>query len=235
LTSDFNSRVLALIPARGGSKRLPRKNLLACGDRPLIAHTIAAAVAMHPPLGHVAVSTDDEEIAATSRSLGAEVPFLRPAVLSSDAATSIDVARHALDWYRENASFAPDWLLLLQPTSPLRTASDIEAALSIAAGQSCDSVIGVAAIRHGHPVHAKRLAGGLLKPYMSEHGGTAEVAYAVNGAIYLTRTAAVRQGTFYGERSLPYLMPAERSIDIDDRFDLELASYLFANPNRDGA
>jgi CMP-N,N'-diacetyllegionaminic acid synthase len=186
--SDFHNCVLALIPARGGSKRLPRKNLLECGGRPLIAHTIAAAMAVRPPLGRIAVSTDDEEIAATSRSVGAEVPFLRSAALSTDAAMSIDVARHALDWYRDNASFAPDWLLLLQPTSPLRIAADIEAALSIAASRLCDSVIGVTPIRHGHPVHAKRLVDGLLKPYTREQGDAAEAAYAVNGAIYLART-----------------------------------------------
>jgi CMP-N-acetylneuraminic acid synthetase len=192
-------------------------------------------MAVQPALKHIAVSTDDEEIAAASRSAGAEAPFLRPAALSTDVATSIDAARHALDWYRDNAFFAPDWLLLLQPTSPLRTAADINAALSIAASQTCDSVIAVTSIRHGHPIHAKRLVDGLLKPYIREQSDTIEVAYTVNGAIYLTRADVIRQGSFYGERSLPYVMPPERSIDIDERFDLELASYLLANPNRNSA
>jgi len=219
-------KILALIPARGGSVRLPRKNVLPCAGRPLIHITIETARAVTPPLARIVVSTDDAEIAEVSRAAGAEVPFMRPAALATPETASLDVVRHALEQLKA-AKFEPDWVLLLQPTSPLRTVGDIEAAVDLANGTACDSVISVVRLQHEHPCAAKRIAGGFLRPFVvnAAEGDKVEPAYANNGAIYLTRTAVIlNQNSLYGDASVPYVMPRERSIDVDTAFDLKIAS-----------
>lgn len=223
--------VLAVIPARGGSKGLPGKNIRDLAGRPLIAHSIAAAQAVRPPLRKILVSTDDAAIANVARDAGAEVPFMRPPELAGDTAGSMEVVRHAVEWIRRVEGWEPRWLLLLQPTSPLRTVSDIEAALSIATCSPCDSVIGVSAIAHGHPRLARRIDDGRLAPYFAATDTPTrrqelDPAYYINGAIYLTRIETIDDGSFYGEVVRPYVMPAERAVDIDTEFDLRLAACL---------
>jgi CMP-N-acetylneuraminic acid synthetase len=224
--------ILALIPARGGSKGLPHKNILPCGGHPLIAHTIAAALGARPRVRRVVVSTDDPTIAKVSREAGAEVPFVRPDALASDTAKSIDVAAHALNWFATNESWRPQWLLLLQPTSPLRTTEDILKAIDAAGNDPrADSVISVVSFDKYHPFYAKKIVDGALQPYLS--GAPAprrqdlDPVYGNNGAIYLTRARAIlEKANLYGDRSIPYVMPSERSLDIDTAFDLQLASLL---------
>lgn len=226
--NNVAANTLALIPARGGSKRLPRKNVLPCSGRPLIGHTIAAAQAVRPVLGGIMVSTDDAEIAEVSRAAGADVPFMRPAAIASDDASSLDVVRHALSWIDAAGGWKPEWVLLLQPTSPLRQACDIEAAIAIAASQQCDSIISVVQLGHDHLHNAKRIEDGVLKPFYLESDLLEEQAYVNNGAIYLTRAAVIRdQGSLYGKLSRPYVMPHERSIDVNTALDLQFASWLF--------
>ena len=138
-------KILAVIPARGGSKGLPRKNLLPLGDRPLICWTIAAALAAKR-ITRVIVSTDDREIAAAAAACGCEVPFLRPPQLATDTAGSADVMRHAVDSLEEDY----DWLMLLQPTSPFRTADHIDGlAALLTMLNSCASGITVVNIDNG--------------------------------------------------------------------------------------
>jgi CMP-N,N'-diacetyllegionaminic acid synthase len=227
--------ILALIPARGGSKGLPQKNILPCAGRPLIAHTIVAALGARPRVRRVVVSTDDIAIADVSRQAGAEVPFMRPQELAGDVTQSIDVVLHALSWFDKNESWQPEWLLLLQPTSPLRTTEDILKAVDAAACDSkADSVISVVNFEKFHPLYARKIVDGALQPFLPcapvSRRQELDPVYGNNGAIYLTRTRTIiREVSLYGGRSIPYVMPPERSLDIDNEFDLRLASFLLAD------
>ena len=220
-------RVLGLIPARGGSKSIPRKNLVDLGGVPLIQWTIQAALGSN--LERVVVSTDDDEIAEISKSLGAEVPFKRPAELSSDQTLSIDVVLHALDVLEEDF----DAVMMLQPTSPFRTSIDIEGAIKIIDGAS--SVISVVPVEGTHPARMKFVEDGVLidPPFAEtiENMPRQELRpmYIRNGAIYLTRISNLRHRTFKGALSRALIMPKERSINIDTGFDLALARVALSN------
>ena len=220
-------RVLGLIPARGGSKSIPRKNLVDLGGVPLIQWTIQAALGSN--LERVVVSTDDDEIAEISKSLGAEVPFKRPAELSSDQTLSIDVVLHALDVLEEDF----DAVMMLQPTSPFRTSIDIEGAIKIIDGAS--SVISVVPVEGTHPARMKFVEDGVLidPPFAEsiENMPRQELRpmYIRNGAIYLTRISDLRHRTFKGALSRALIMPKERSINIDTGFDLALARVALSN------
>ena len=139
--------VLALIPARAGSKGLPRKNLLEVGGLPLIAWSILAAKGSRF-VDRVVVSTDGTEIADVARGLGADVPFMRPADLATDDASTQDVVLHCLDELEKEGS-GYDLLVLLQPTSPLRKAEDVDSALELLAARGADAVVGVCRVEHG--------------------------------------------------------------------------------------
>lgn len=220
-------RILGLIPARGGSKSIPRKNLVDLGGLPLIQWTIQAALGSN--LTRVVVSTDDDEIADFSRSLGAEVPFKRPAELSSDITLSIDVVLHALDVIEEEF----DAVMMLQPTSPFRTSMDIENAMKIIDGAS--SVISVVPVEGTHPARMKFIEDGVLidPPFAEtiENMPRQELRpmFIRNGAIYLTRVSELRNRTFKGVLSRALVMPKERSINIDTDFDLALARVALSN------
>lgn len=227
-------RVLAVVTARGGSKRIPKKNVRFLGGKPLIAWTIEAAKAVSA-LHAVVVSTDDEDIADVSRMAGAEVPFMRPEALSSDTAASLPVVQHATAFIEQRDAVTFDWVLLLQPTSPLRLPADIEAALALAAQDDSDSVVAVKPMPV-HPVFAKKLdEHGLLKPLLMEEPeglrrqDVSPAAYCRNGAIYLTkRSVLMEENSLYGKRIRAHIMPEERSIDIDTPLDFALAELLLA-------
>jgi CMP-N,N'-diacetyllegionaminic acid synthase len=228
-------RVLAVIPARGGSKGVPRKNVRPVCGRPLIAYTIDAALAAGPLLHRVIVSTEDEEIAAVARECGAEVPFLRPAELAGDRVPTAPVLQHATRFVEEQEGSAVDWVLLLQPTDPLREVEDIEASCALAFRGGCDSVISVVQVLAEHPILMKRIEGDRLLPYcIEEKEGTRRQdyqppAYMRNGAIYLTRRDVVMErGSLWGEVIRPYVMPEERSVGIDSELDLKLVELLMA-------
>lgn len=219
-------RVLGLIPARGGSKSIPRKNLVDLGGRPLIAWTIQAALGSN--LTRVVVSTDDGEIADISKALGAEVPFRRPVELSSDSSLSIDVVLHALSELDEEF----DAVMMLQPTSPFRTLIDIESAIEIIGDAS--SVISVVPVGGTHPARMKFIEDGILidPPFAEafENMPRQELRpmFIRNGAIYLTRIADLRKRTFKGAISQALVMPQDRSINIDTDFDLRLAKVALS-------
>lgn len=213
---------------------MPRKNLAPLGGVPLIVHTIRAAVAVRHHFTDLIVSTEDEEIARVAQAEGADVPFLRPADLASDQAPTREVVLHAVDFVETRDQATLDWVLILQPTAPLRSSEDILGALDVAGRDTgCDSVISVVRAIDTHPVFMKRIVGGRLEPFcVPEQEGTRrqEVeppAYIRNGAIYLTRRdVIVDKGSVWGESICPYLMPAERSVNVDSQLDLDLAEIL---------
>jgi CMP-N,N'-diacetyllegionaminic acid synthase len=148
---------LALVPARGGSKTIPHKNIRPLAGKPLIAHVLEAAAASGV-VDRICVSTDDEEIAAVARETGAETPFLRPAELALDATPGIDVVEHALKWLHEHDAYDPEWILLLQPTEPFVTPEQIRDALELALERGADSAITMVAVpRNHHPYHLRVL------------------------------------------------------------------------------
>ena len=227
-------RILALIPARGGSKRVPGKNIKKLGGLPLIAWSIQAALESGV-CEEVLVSTDDPAIAEISREHGAKVPSLRPAELATDAAGSVDVALHAVDSY-EATHGAVDGLLLLQPTSPFRTAETICRAAELFA-KSCGDhpVIGVG-VASCHPVWCFRCTAKGMEPFLgwdaiAVRSQDLEPAYMLNGAIYLIAPQRLRaERTFLTPDAQPLLMDDFRqSLDIDTPDDWVLAESLLLN------
>ena len=224
--------VLGLVPARGGSKGIPRKNLADLGGRPLIAWTIAAARASQA-LDRVVVSTDDAQIAAVARSLGAEVPFLRPADLADDRAPALAVMRHAVEAL-DAQGWRADTVVYLQPTSPFRTAAQIDAAVALLAAGGCDTVVSVMPVPHAFtPGSLMRDRGGLLEPLepaaaQSFRRQDKPVLYARNGpAILALRRGAVFEArTLYAGRTKALEMSRLQSLDIDGPEDLAVAEAL---------
>jgi CMP-N-acetylneuraminic acid synthetase len=228
-------KILAVIPARGGSKDVPRKNIRLVAGKPLIAYTIEAALAVRHRLHRLIVSTDDAEITEVARRYGADVPFMRPAELAGDKAPMIPVLQHAVHAVEAADNLRIDWVLLLQPTAPFRTPEDIEAALDLAARGGCDSVISVVQVFAVHPILMKRIENYRLVPFCTEEKeGTRRQdyqppAYMRNGAIYLTRRdVLMEQNSIWGQVIRPYIMPEERSVSIDSELDLKLAELMLA-------
>lgn len=214
--------VLALIPARGGSKGLPGKNILRVSGRPMIDWTIAAAMSARC-VDRVVLSSDDEAIAACAREAGCDVPFRRPADLAMDTTAMIDVVLHALD---QLPGF--DIVALLQPTSPLRIAEDIDAACMALESHCAPACVSVSLVEQS-PYWMYRLAADgrmipLLEnvPHIACRQELPEV-YAINGAVYVAEAAWLRRTrTFVTGETVAYLMPPERSIDIDTAADFEI-------------
>jgi CMP-N-acetylneuraminic acid synthetase len=222
-----------VIPARGGSKGVPRKNIRLVCDKPLIAYTIETALAARRLFHRVLVSTDDEEIAAVARQWGAEVPFRRPADLAQDHTPTAPVLQHAVAFVEREDGIRLDWVCLLQPTEPFRTVADLEQGLALARAGGCDSVISVVQVFAHHPILMKRIEDGRLLPYcIEEREGTRRQdyqppAYMRNGAIYLTRRdVLMEEGSIWGRVIRPYVMPAERSVSVDTERDLKLVELL---------
>lgn len=222
---------VALITARGGSKRIPGKNLRSLGGKPLIAWTIEAALGART-VSRVLVSTDDEKIAEVAERAGAEVPFLRPAALSDDTSAHYDVVAHALDWLESEQGQPPELLCLLQPTSPLRVSSDIDGLMGLVEASGADSGFTVSKVPI-HPAYMYRLnADGWAQSYLPRpkkylRSQDLEPLYYVNGAAYVLRPATFRQRrSVLCNRPISYVMPPERAVDIDEEYDLALAQSL---------
>jgi CMP-N-acetylneuraminic acid synthetase len=217
------NHVLAIIPARGGSRRFPGKNLADLGGRPLIAWTIDAALQSRA-ITRTIVSTDDPAIADRSRACGAEVPMMRPAALATDEAPGMGPILHALEWLRDREGYRPDIVVVLQPTSPLRTAADIDAAIAMLdSGGTC-----VTSVTPVSPASwlRKVSANGSLERVAADDAPV----YVLNGAIYAARTDVVlASGSMDDGAPLAYVMPRERSVDVDEPADLELAARLVAS------
>lgn len=225
-----NYKVFALIPARGGSKGVPRKNIKNIAGKPLISWSIEAAKkSMY--IDRVIVSTEDNEIAGVSKSCGAEIPFIRPAELADDKARSIDVVLHCLKWIEETGSIKPI-LILLQPTSPLRNADDIDRALESMFERKAKAVVSVCETDH-HPFWANVLPEDcgmkdFIRPEIKNKSRQdLPKYYMLNGAIYIGFERYIRDNNgFLGNDTYAYIMPKDRSIDIDSEMDFRLAKIL---------
>lgn len=229
-----HNRILAVIPARGGSKGIPFKNLAPLGERPLIAWTIAAAKAAHG-LDRIIVSTDDEKIAAAAMEHGAEVPFLRPSEFSGDNAPALDVITHALKELRARDGAPYDAVAYLQPTSPFRSAAQLSEAMALFARERPDTLVSVTAVPHNMvPASLMQPLGPSTPLLLQSPAGQKlrrqekEKLFARNGPAILIVSAADAQlrGRLYGERVLGFEMDRLSSLDIDDPIDLEMARHL---------
>ena len=240
-------KVLGVITARGGSKGIPGKNLKLLAGKPLLAYTVEAA-RRSGALDHVILSTDDEAIAAAGRDLGCDVPFIRPFDLAQDHTPHLPVIQHATRWMQERASYQPDAVMILQPTSPLRTPEDIAAAVSLLDRSGADSVLSVNEVSpHSHPMRTLRVdnAGNAVlfvsgEPVRKRINRRQDLppAWVMNGAIYACRTRVLfdAEPSLYGSRVVAYRMPTERSISIDDLHDWEAAerAVLASRPSGPG-
>ena len=220
-------KILALITARGGSKRLPGKNIKQLGGKPLMVWSIDVAKDISG-ICDILVSTDDESIAEVGRNAGAGVPWLRPADLSSDTASTVDVALHALDWY-ECEHGKVDGLLILQPTSPLRTRETVLRGITIFREGEAQTVIGVSPAE-SHPMWCFSVNDKEMKPFIAGGGlhlrsQDLPTAYVVNGAFYLIAPDVLRTThSFFAKGMLPLVMgEAKEGIDIDTEWDWKMA------------
>ena len=222
--------ILYIIPARGGSKGLPGKNIRLLGNKPLIAYSIEAAVNSIFK-GTVIVSTDDEEIATVGKKYGAAVPFMRPDELATDAASTMDLVFHAINFYKQQHVFF-DLVVVLQPTSPLRTSSDIDLAISLMKEKKVDAVVSVCESEH-HPLWTNMLPpDGSMKNFIRDEvkGKNRQqlpLNFRLNGALYISKSEALETYKgFIHEKTIAYIMPTDRSVDIDHEIDFKLAELL---------
>ncbi len=224
------ANVLGIITARGGSKRIPRKNLRPLLGKPLVEYTIKAALGSKL-LTRVILSTDDDEIMKVGRDCGVEVPFKRPPELAGDATPTVDVIIHAVEFMEKQGFFA-DIIVTLQPTSPLRQAEDIDKAIRKHIETNADSVVSVTQADHWHPIKAKKIEGDILHNYcLEEKEGIRNQdfppVYFRNGAFYsVKRDVLINEHSLYGRITRPYIMPSERSVDIDTELDFRLTELL---------
>lgn len=226
--------ILAIIPARVGSKGLPGKNVRPLHGRPLISWTIDAAKASKY-INRIIVSTDDQKAADICGNCGVEIPFLRPKELAQDDTPIIDVIIHILENLNNTENYVPDIVVLLQPTSPLRTSADIDKALELLLGnKNAEAVVSISEVSET-PYWMRVLdKDGFIK-YFMEHDykdfrrQDLPPVYVVNGAIYICRkTALIKNRSFSPNNTLGYLMPKSRSVDIDDITDFELAESIMS-------
>ena len=226
-------KILFVITARGGSKGVPRKNIVMLGKHPLIAYKIIAAKKCKYE-NRLIVSTDDEEIADIARKYGAEVPFMRPSFLASDTASSMDVVDHAMNWIEKNDNKKYDYICLLEPSSPFLTGTDLNNALDLLYSQRPDTLLGMKEVEVSRKfIHTLDSQGGLslffdeIKNMTGTRRQDQKAEYTMNGCIYIAKWDYFKQNhLFHSQNSLPYLMPSEKSIEIDSMMELEFARFI---------
>lgn len=232
-------KVLALVPARRGSKGLHLKNIKLLGGKPLLAWPIEAA-RQSRYVDRVVISTEDLEFAAIAKAAGADVPFMRPKELATDTSSSIEFIAHALEML-ERMGEHYEYFVLLEPTSPLTDAEDIDGALEHLVSQQdqADSIVGVTALVTAHPAFAVKInADGNIGPYLSEsfrqlpRRQDIEPIFSLDGSLYIsTAEALLRERGFCHQRTLPYVMPRWKSLEVDDLIDFIYIEAVLANRN----
>jgi N-acylneuraminate cytidylyltransferase/CMP-N,N'-diacetyllegionaminic acid synthase len=221
--------MIAIIPARGNSKGLPGKNIKYFHGKPLIAHTIEAAL-NSTSVSRVIVSTDNAEIANISKAYGAEIPFMRPGYLATDEAMAIDTYIYTIDRISREEKISIEDIIVLLPTAPLRNASDIDEAVEIYKNNTADSVISYT--KEAHPVFWHKYIDdkgrfvSLFDENILNNRQELRETFYPNGAIFIFKTVLLRTGKYYGDNSLSYIMPGNRSVDIDTIEDFNYAEYL---------
>ncbi len=226
--------MIAIIPARGGSKGLPGKNIRPLNGKPLIAYAIETALNTEH-IDRVIVSTDDENIAKVALAYGAEIPFMRPKILAVDTAQAIDNYIYTINRLEKEGNEKIEAFVVLQPTSPLRITEDVDGAINMFLQKEADSVISYSL--ESHPVKWHK--------YLSEDSRFENIfddnianrqdnrpSYYPNGAVYVFRTSMIREKKYYTDKSYGYIMPRTRSVDIDFLEDFEYAEFLLNRRNK---
>lgn len=237
-----NIKILGVIPARAGSKGVPGKNIRNLAGKPLLAYTIETAL-KSTMITDVVVSTDSDEIRIVAQKYGAEVPFLRPAELATDTALAVPTIQHALNEMERYKNTKYDYVAMLQPTSPLKTAEDIDQAIEQLITEDADGIISVVTVDNNHPMKMKKFLGeggksGQLvdyeaPPYENCPRQFLPPVFMVNGALYATkRDVLMEMGSFKGNKCIGYIMPMDRSVNIDTELDFILAEYMIKNSNK---
>ncbi len=224
-------KIIALIPARGGSKGLPGKNIKFLNGKPLIAWSIESAL-NSKYIDSCVVSTDNQEIKEVSQKAGAMVPFLRPCELATDTASSIDVALHALD-FMQGQGQSYDYILLVEPTSPLRDTDDFDNMIQLLVNHEheIDAVVSVGKV-HEHPLIMKKIKNDRLQPFIPSSQGESrrqelEDAFFPYGVGYLVKTSVLRERkTFYPERVHPHVIKRYQCYEIDDIYDFQAVESI---------
>ncbi len=233
----YNDRkILAIIPARGASKGLPGKNIKELGGKPLIAWTIEQA-RQSRYLDNCILSSDSDQIISIAGKYGAKAPFVRPKELAADSSLMIDFVLHAIDWFKGNDQ-TYDIIVVLQPTSPLRAAEDIDKAIEFLFIKNAKAIISVCQTDH-HPYWCGTLPenhcmSDFLKPEaLNKPRQMLPVFYSLNGAVYVSCAEYLKKKkSFFTEETYAYIMPRERSIDIDTELDFNIAETLIAIKNK---
>lgn len=226
-------KILGIIPARGGSKGVPEKNIRTLNGQPLIYYTIQAA-RQSAMLTEFVVSTESEKIAGICKEYDVEFPFMRPEELAEDLVESHPVIRHALDEMERINKVKYEYFIMLQPTTPLRTAQDIDESLNILISTGADSVVSVVDVGGTHPMRMKRIVGGnILINYIDQGFENMKPrqelppVYIRNGAIYASKCSVLHDlGVLVGEDCRANVMPQDRSINIDTMVDFIVADYM---------
>jgi len=223
-----NKKVLAIIPARGGSKGLPKKNIKVLAGKPLIAWTIEAGK-NSKYIDRLILSSDCEEIISVAKSYGCEVPFIRPVELSVDTAASMDVILHAINFFKEKY----DICVMLEPTSPLRDSEDIDLALEqLVSADGAESIIGICKVESGHPVFLVFLEEGMIRSYLNNNfkffrRQDINDLYFFEGSLYISYISSlIKRQSFYHNNCLGYIVPKWKSFEIDDIIDFMIIENL---------
>jgi len=226
------SRILAVIPARGGSKGVPHKNIRPFVGKPLLVHTIETAKAV-PAIDRIIVTTDDSEISHIAHAAGAEVPLLRPAELSNDTSRVADAVIHLLEWLKINENYEPSHVLLLQPTSPLRTAEDIERAIRLFQYKNADSLVSVCRTENILLTKDSDDTLSVVNPEQSQAPNRQELSpyYRLDGSmIYLIKTKTLQVAkSFLAGKLVGYEIDRWRAVDIDEPQDFVLGELVYRN------
>ena len=237
--STTKPKILAVVTARGGSKGIPGKNIKLLGGQPLLAYSIEAAK-KSKLITHTIVSTDALEIAEVAKKFGGEVLFMRPKELAEDQTPHVPVMKHAIEFMEKKLGVTFDYAVILQPTSPFRTTDDIDQTLGKLITSKADSAVSLVDVGNEHPVKAKKLVGDKVLPYcIPEPEGTRRQdfppAYRRSGAIYaMRRDLIVKDGRLYGDNIVGYVVPQERSIDIDTPFEWFRAEWMLEDLKKKG-
>lgn len=224
-------KTLGIIPARGGSSRVPRKNLRVLGGKSLVARALETALNAKS-LDRLVVSSDNDEVLAIARQYGDQFVLRRPSELATDTSLAIEYVRHALMELESRYSVIYDAVAIIQPSSPFTITEDIDAVVNLLERSGAESAATVAKVDQvAHPTKLKVLQGDRLVPYFEEESGRmaaheiAEV-YSRNGAVYAALRSAIERSEIIAADCRGYIMPRERSVDINDEIDFSFAEFL---------